>query len=62
LRRRVLLDMKTRVHADDEDFDNWCAENEMSPDDEDSRGEYQDYLLWCNNPYLYNGLNERDFL
>lgn len=47
---------------DDEDFDNWCADNGRSMDDEDAWDDYQDYLAWWNDRYLYNGLRKQDFL
>lgn len=54
--------MTTRRRADDEDFDNWCLQHAVDEDDEDAWDDYQDYLAWWNDRYLYNGLRQKDFL
>lgn len=43
-------------------FDQWCAENEVDPHDDDAWEQFRESEYERTHPYESRGLNERDFL
>ena len=47
---------------DDDDFADWCADNDIDPDEEDAWNSYKESKEELRDPYGSRGLRMSDFL
>ena len=51
-----------KCDAEQEEFETWCEENGIDPDEDDAHNMYKEAKEESQHPYESRGLSERDFL